>query len=103
MTPLSSTTSAGIYYVIGTVGGIIVFILIVVVLVLTGCIMIKRQNKSQTSCNFMIWLYNDYLIIIIKCVMFTSHTVIIPYEEIVTPSTSISVVTTSSQYHSKSV
>ena len=45
-TTTSSSTSAGIYYVIGTVGGIIVFILIAVVLVLTGCIMIRRQNKS---------------------------------------------------------
>ena len=53
-TTTSSSTSAGIYYVIGTVGGIIVFILIAVVLVLTGCIMIRRQNKSQTSCNFLI-------------------------------------------------
>ena len=53
-TATSSSTSAGIYYAIGTVGGIIVFILIAVVLVLTGCIMIRRQNKSQTSCNFLI-------------------------------------------------
>ena len=44
----TSSSSVGIYYVIGVVGGIIVFILIVVVLVLTGCIMIRRQNKSQT-------------------------------------------------------
>ena len=47
-TTTPSSTFAGIYYVIGTVGGIIVFILIAVVLVLTGCIMIRRQNKSQT-------------------------------------------------------
>ena len=43
-----------------------------------------------------------YLNIIIKYVMFTSHTVIIPDEEPVT-STSTSIVTTSSQYHSKTV
>ena len=42
-----------------------------------------------------------YLNIIIKCVMFTSHTVIIPDNKPVTTSTSV--VTTSSQYHSKSV
>ena len=42
-----------------------------------------------------------YLNIIIRCVMFTSHTVIIPYEEPVIVSTSV--VTTSFQYHSKSV
>ena len=42
-----------------------------------------------------------YLNIIIKCVMFTSHTVIINDEEPVITSTSV--VTTSSQYHSKSV
>ena len=54
ITTTSSSASAGIYYVIGTVGGIIVFIVIAVVLVLTGCIMIKRQNKSQNSCNFLI-------------------------------------------------
>ena len=41
-----------------------------------------------------------YLNIIIKCVMFTSHTVIIPDEEPVVTGTSV--VTTSSQYHSKS-
>ena len=40
-----------------------------------------------------------YLNIIIKCVMFTSHTVIILDEEPI--GTGISVVTTSSQYHSK--
>ena len=48
-----------------------------------------------------------YLNIIIKCLMFTSHTVIIPNnEEPVTTSISItgtSAVITSSQYHSKSV
>ena len=43
-----------------------------------------------------------YLNIIIKCVMFTSHTVIIPDKELVTTSTSTSVVTTSFEYHSKS-
>ena len=43
---VTTTLSAGIYYVIGTVGGIIVSVLIAVVLVLTGCIMIRRQNKS---------------------------------------------------------
>ena len=48
VTTTSSPTSGGIYYAIGTVGGIIVFILIAVVVVLTGCIMIRRQNKSQT-------------------------------------------------------
>ena len=42
-----------------------------------------------------------YLNIIIKCVMFTSHTVIIPDEEPVITNTSV--VTTSSQHHSKSV
>ena len=42
-----------------------------------------------------------YLNIIIKCVMFTSHTVIIPDEEPVTTSTSV--VITSSQYHRKRV
>ena len=47
-TTTSSSSSVGIYYVIGVVGGIIVCILIAVVLVLTGCIMIRRQNKSQT-------------------------------------------------------
>ena len=47
ITTTTSSTSAGIYYAIGTVGGIIVFILIAVVLVLTGCIMIRRLNKSQ--------------------------------------------------------
>ena len=41
-----------------------------------------------------------YLNIIIKCVIFTSHTVIIPKEIIII---STSVITTSSQYHSKSV
>ena len=41
-----------------------------------------------------------YLNIIIKCVILTSHTVIIPKEPV---TTSTSVVTTSSQYHSKSV
>ena len=41
-----------------------------------------------------------YLNIIIKCVMFTSHTVIIPKEPV---TTSTNVVTTSSQYHGKSV
>ena len=41
-----------------------------------------------------------YLNIIIMCVMFTSHTVIIPKEPVIT---SISVVTTSSQYYSKNV
>ena len=44
----SSSSSVGIYYAIGVVGGIFVFILISVVLVLTGCIMIRRQNKSET-------------------------------------------------------
>ena len=44
-----------------------------------------------------------YLNIIIKCVMFTSHTVIIPDEEPVITTTSTSIVTTSSQYHSKSI
>ena len=43
----------------------------------------------------------SYSKIIIKCLMFTSHTVIIPKEP-VTTSTGTSVVTTSSQYHSKS-
>ena len=42
-----------------------------------------------------------YLNIIIKCVMFTSLTVIIPDEEPVITSTSV--VTISSQYHSKNV
>ena len=42
-----------------------------------------------------------YLNIIIKFVMFTSHTVIIPKEPITT-SSSTSIVTTSSQYHGKS-
>ena len=42
-----------------------------------------------------------YLNIIIKCVIFTSHTVIIYDEEPVITSTSV--ITTSSQYHSKSV
>ena len=41
-----------------------------------------------------------YLNIIIKCVMFTFHTVIIPDEEPVVTCTSV--LTTSSQYHSKS-
>ena len=54
VTTTTSSTSAGIYYVIGTFGGIIVFILIGVVLVLTGCVMLGRQNKSQTSYNFLI-------------------------------------------------
>ena len=44
----------------------------------------------------------SYLKIIIECAIFTSHTVIIPKEPVIT-STSTSVVTTSSQYHSKSV
>ena len=44
-----------------------------------------------------------YLDIIIKCAMFTSHTVIIPDEEPVITTTSTSVVTTSFQYHSKSI
>ena len=39
-----------------------------------------------------------YLNIIIKCVMFTSQIVVIPKELVIT---STSVVTTSSQYHSK--
>ena len=42
-----------------------------------------------------------YLNIIIKCVMFTSYTVINNDEEPIITSTSV--VTTSSQYHSKSV
>ena len=41
-----------------------------------------------------------YLNIIIKCVMFTSHTVIIPKERVIT---STNVVITSSQYYSKSI
>ena len=44
-----------------------------------------------------------YLNIIIKCVIFISHTVITPDEEPVIIGTSTSVVTTSSQYHSKSI
>ena len=42
-----------------------------------------------------------YLNIIIKCVIFTSHTVIIPDEEPIITSTSV--VTISSQYHCKNV
>ena len=41
-----------------------------------------------------------YFNIIIKCVMLTSYTVIIPKEPVII---STSVVTTSSQYHSKNV
>ena len=40
--------------------------------------------------------------IIIKCAIFTSHTVIIPKEPVII-STSTSVLTTSSHYHSKSI
>ena len=40
-----------------------------------------------------------YLNIIIKCVMFTSHTVIIPKEPVITSTNDV----TTSQYHSKNV
>ena len=41
-----------------------------------------------------------YLNIIIKCVMFTSHTVIIPKESIITSN---NVVISSSKYHGKTI